>query len=104
MNLDEYEKAESKHYEWDELRFSKEDLLEAFKASRTVKNYKGECNSGIGTIIIINEEGWFITAYHVIAQIQQLSQSNKEYKELLSKKEEIEKNVSLKSHVKNQQI
>jgi S1-C subfamily serine protease len=68
------------------------------------KNYKGECNSGIGTIIIINEEGWFITAYHVIAQIQQLSQSNKEYKELLSKKEEIEKNVSLKSHVKNQQI
>jgi hypothetical protein len=42
MNLDEYEKAESKHYEWDELRFSKEDLLEAFKASRTVKNYKGE--------------------------------------------------------------
>jgi hypothetical protein len=42
MNLDEYEKAESNHYEWDELRFSKEDLLEAFKASRTVKNYKGE--------------------------------------------------------------
>jgi hypothetical protein len=32
MNLDEYAELESKHYEWNELRFSKKDLQEAFKA------------------------------------------------------------------------
>jgi hypothetical protein len=26
----------------------------------------GECSSGIGTIVIINDEGWFITAAHIM--------------------------------------
>lgn len=64
----------------------------------------GECNAGIGTFIIINDEGWFITANHIIAQIQQLMQSNKEYEERLKKRESIEADLTLKKHQKNQQL
>ena len=34
------------------------------------KMYGGECYSGIGTYVIINEEGWFVTACHIIHQIK----------------------------------
>ena len=43
MNLDEYAELEGKHYEWNELRFSKKDLQEAFNAGRNFE--KGEQES-----------------------------------------------------------
>jgi hypothetical protein len=64
----------------------------------------GKCASGIGTYVIINEEGWFITAFHIIAQLNQLGISNNEYKDTLSKREEIENNQDYKKHVKMQML
>ena len=64
----------------------------------------GECGSGIGTFIVINDEGWFVTAFHIIAQLNQLGLANNEYKTLLERRTEIENNQDLKKHVKMQML
>ena len=44
------------------------------------KNAQGECGSGIGTFVIINDEAWFVTAFHIIAQLQNLNKETKSIK------------------------
>jgi Trypsin-like peptidase domain len=68
------------------------------------RNHKDECSAGIGTFIVVNDEGWFITAHHIIKLIQQYSESNKEYIEIRIKREEIENDADLKKHIKLQQL
>jgi hypothetical protein len=63
-----------------------------------------ECGSGIGTFVVINDEGWCLTAFHIIAQINQLGVSNNEYKTLLAKRAEIESKEDIKKHIKMQQL
>jgi hypothetical protein len=68
------------------------------------KNAVGECSSGIGTFVVINDEGWFVTAYHIIDQIQKLSVSNKDYKKLLERREQIKNDTTLLQHTKKKQL
>jgi len=60
----------------------------------------GKCNAGIGTYIIINPDGWFVTAFHIIAQLDSLGKENKNYQDIIAKRAEVENNQDLKKHVK----
>ena len=40
--------------------------------------YDQSVESGLGSFVIINEEGWFITAAHVLQGLQQHQQCNKQ--------------------------
>jgi hypothetical protein len=53
------------------------------------KHASGECKAGIGSFVIINDEGWFVTAYHIIEQIQKMAILNQEYKALTAKRQTI---------------
>lgn len=64
----------------------------------------GKCASGIGTFVIINDEGWFITAFHIIAQLNNLGTANKEYKDTIAERQEIENNQEIRKHVKMQML
>jgi hypothetical protein len=47
----------------------------------------GKCASGIGTFVVINDDGWFITVFHITQQIQKLAEANKQYKQLIAERE-----------------
>ncbi|MBV4357601.1 trypsin-like peptidase domain-containing protein [Pinibacter aurantiacus] len=64
----------------------------------------GKCSAGIGTFVVINEDGWFITAFHIMEQLNKLGSANGEFKALLQKRLAIENDTSLKKHVKIQQL
>ena len=73
------------------------------------RTYDGKCASGIGTFIVINDEGWFITAFHIMQQIQQLAEANKTYKALVTERKKIEDDKTLlqqmiKAKLKNLKI
>ncbi|HEV3411911.1 MAG TPA: hypothetical protein VG101_05500, partial [Puia sp.] len=64
----------------------------------------GTCGSGIGTCIVINEEGWFITAFHVMQQYLAMLNSVNQYMPIRIKRKEIESNAALKDHEKKKQL
>ncbi|AYL93951.1 trypsin-like peptidase domain-containing protein [Mucilaginibacter celer] len=68
------------------------------------KKHNGKCNSGIGSFVIINEDGWFVTAWHIIQNILELSHAGQLYAETVQKRKEIEHNETLKKHVKMTQL
>jgi hypothetical protein len=68
------------------------------------RNAKGDCSAGIGTFVVINEEGWFVTAFHVISQIDKLIKGNEDYKGLLLKREKIENDSTLLPHTKKKAL
>lgn len=61
----------------------------------------GECNAGIGAFVVINEEGWIVTALHIINGIKELENSLNEYQEVLKIRQSIEEDTSLKPGKKN---
>ena len=69
------------------------------------RNIKNNCFAGIGTFVIINSEGWAVTAAHIIKQSHEISQSAQKYQDTEIKKKQIydanlekkEKSVQLKS-------
>jgi hypothetical protein len=64
------------------------------------KMYNGQCNSGIGTYVIINEDGWFVTAFHIIQQTMEYAKSINEFNDLLQKRKEVEADTTRNSSVK----
>lgn len=64
----------------------------------------GNCSAVIGTVVIINEEGWFVTAFHILKSIQDMSQSLAEYNRVLSIRKQIEDNTNLKHHERARQL
>jgi hypothetical protein len=39
----------------------------------SLKTVSGVCKSGVGTFVVVNDEGWFVTAAHIIKQINDIS-------------------------------
>ena len=70
----------------------------------SMRHHSGECSASVGTCVIINEDGWMLTAYHIVNQFQQIIESHKKYNELLEQRKAIENNQSLKPHVRHQQL
>ena len=42
------------------------------------KTVKGSCSSSIGAFVIVNDEGWIITAFHILEQLDELNKSQKQ--------------------------
>jgi hypothetical protein len=68
------------------------------------RNHKKECKAGIGSCVIINEEGWFVSAFHIFSQYNQMLQSFNSYKKLQQDRQAVEANTALKSHEKTRQL
>lgn len=60
------------------------------------RTFDGKCHSGIGTYVIINDEGWAVTAYHIIEMVQKLQQSNQQYQARLIEREKVLNNDKIK--------
>jgi hypothetical protein len=59
------------------------------------RTHQGACSSSIGTFVLVNEQGWIVTAWHILEQWQQLEQEAKEWKERDSLEQEIRNNQAL---------
>ncbi|MEX0406901.1 trypsin-like peptidase domain-containing protein [Aquibium sp. LZ166] len=57
--------------------------------SRQAKN--GACSSSIGAFVVVNEEGWILTAAHVMTQISELLAQEAAFKKTELEQQEIEK-------------
>lgn len=68
------------------------------------KKINGECSAGIGTFVIINEDGWFVTAYHIINQLNVLNKQHVAYRELVKKRQAIEADTTLIRPIKQKQL
>jgi hypothetical protein len=68
------------------------------------RQFDGKCSTGIGTYIIINEEGWIVTAWHIVESIKQLIESNNSYNSSVSIRAQIESDDSLKKHEKMREL
>jgi hypothetical protein len=44
------------------------------------RNYSGKCSAGIATYVLVNDEGWIVTAGHVLKQLIELLQSAERFK------------------------
>ena len=64
----------------------------------------GECKSSIATLTVVNNEGWVLTAFHVIQGFQKLKSSYDEYQRLLAVRTQIEADASMKSGEKQRQL
>lgn len=40
------------------------------------KTFEGECGAGIGSIVIVNSEGWIVTAAHIVSQALDLGRAD----------------------------
>jgi len=67
-------------------------------------NFKGECSSVIGSYVLINDEGWFVTAHHVIALVNSLQHSLGEYHDLATRRTKLEADENIKKHEKINQL
>lgn len=65
------------------------------------RNAKGECSAGIGAFVVINEDGWCVTAFHIIKQILDQQESLKTHTDLIAKRRKIEESGLLPQQIKN---
>lgn len=68
------------------------------------RHNNGECKCGMGAFVVINDEGWAVTAAHIISQITALNTRKIEYKQLVDKRTKIEQDTSLKKHVQMREL
>ncbi len=57
----------------------------------------GVCGSGLGAFVVVNKDGWIVTALHILQGIDELNASCEAYRGYLSEKERIEKDTTLTS-------
>lgn len=62
------------------------------------QKFNGDCNAGIGSFVIINDEGWFVTTFHIIAQLQALRDSYDKYNNSVQERAQIQNDPALKNH------
>jgi hypothetical protein len=44
-------------------------------------NADGSCQSGVGSFVVVNDEGWILTAHHIVALLGQLGARKKAYED-----------------------
>lgn len=64
----------------------------------------GKCGSSLGAFVIVNEEGWILTAGHIIDQIQKLIADERTYLDYESKKGTIEADPTLSPKEKRKKV
>jgi hypothetical protein len=64
----------------------------------------GNCSGSIGTFVVVNKEGWIVTAGHIVEQLEKLLKEENEYKEWERARAAIDGDASLSAKEKNRQL
>lgn len=64
----------------------------------------GKCASSIGAFVVVNTDGWIVTAAHILEQLSEMVKQSDETKALRAKKQEIEADNSLSGNQKKKAI
>jgi hypothetical protein len=65
---------------------------------------KGNLSSSLGSFVVVNREGWMVTADHIVAEILRFSESQQEIQEHARQKALIESDPGLKDNEKRRRI
>lgn len=68
------------------------------------KQANGECFSIMGSFVVINDDGWFVTAHHIISQLHKMRASYDSYHKLLANRKSIDEDQSLIQPIKKKQL
>lgn len=68
------------------------------------KKVSGQCGASLGAFVVVNDDGWFVTAYHIIDIIQNLQKSHDVHLNLLSERKKIEEDPHLIGHSKKNKL
>ncbi len=68
------------------------------------KTIGGACSSSIGAFVVINDEGWFVTAGHILEQLGKLNEETEETRSLETQRASIRADASLTEKEKRKKI
>src|SRR5436309_415928 len=68
------------------------------------KTIGGVCSSSIGAFVVINDEGWIVTAGHILEQLDQLQRETSEIRSLETQRASIRADAGLTEKEKRQKI
>src|SRR5690349_10037149 len=68
------------------------------------RKISGECQSTIGAGVIINKEGWLLTAHHIVRAIFDLQTECDKTQERINERAQIEQDMSLSSKEKRRKL
>lgn len=63
-------------------------------------NVKNKCSAGIGSYVIINSEGWAVTAAHIVKEASKLNEMVDSFHKTQKEKEDIKNNLSIDKHTR----
>ena len=68
------------------------------------RHVDGTCDSSIGSFVIVNDEGWIVTAAHIVNEYMNLEQSKQNYEKYLADRAAIENDKGLLPDQKRKRI
>jgi hypothetical protein len=68
------------------------------------KTASGECSSAIGAFVVINEDGWIVTAAHILALCQKFDNECTAWRTIQTQREAIQSDSTLTDKEKRKQI
>ena len=68
------------------------------------KTVAGTCQAGIGAFVIVNKDGWFVTADHIIGQLQELLDSCDRVAKLKADRATVEQDATIDAKAKRKQL
>ncbi len=68
------------------------------------RKYNGECFAGIGTYVVINSDGWCVTAFHILKQFNDIVNAKKQFDDLSQRRLAIENDSSLSNGQKRAKL
>ena len=64
----------------------------------------GKCGSSVGSFIVVNDEGWILTAAHILSQFESLTERKQNYLDYVAKKQAIEKEEAVRPDRKRKRL
>lgn len=70
----------------------------------SIHRQDGTTGSMIGTFIVMNEDGWILTAFHIVDQLRKFHEEVISYRKYLQKRHQIENDLSITQAKRNAKI
>ncbi len=70
----------------------------------SIRRANGTCESVIGTGVMVNEDGWMLTAKHILDALKAFSENKLTYQKIIATRNQIESNSSLSTHQRRTQL
>lgn len=70
----------------------------------SIQTVAGECASGIGTAVLVNDEGWFVTAAHVLKGLDELASAEAQTRDLAAKIAAVKADQTLSNKLRARQL